>query len=286
MHSNYSDTKTLGPQGSRLILSLYERSRPIFAFGEANEILRSRQTAQKVLGTLIERGIVTRLKSGLFQLVPFELGFEREHLGNPYVVARELVKYRRNTNTKNGESEYYISHGSAMDLHQMVTQPQLIIHTTTTRQVRPRTILGTEFRFVQCKRDHLFGIMDIWVEKSEKVKVSDIERTILDGLKQPEYCGGIGEVAKGMWIKRAEVSPQKLVDYALCLDVGVVIRRLGYLMEMYEIGAASEIERLRSKLTATYHLLDPELSAEGKFFARWRLRCNRSEKELLALRNT
>lgn len=286
MLQDYNDTKTLGPQGSRLLLSLYEMGRPIFAFSEALAILQSREKAQKVIGTLIQRGILTRLKSGLFQIVPFELGFQREHLGNPYLVARELVKCRRTGNTQRGESEYYISHGSAMDLHRMVTQPQLVISATTARQVRPRTILGTEFRFVHCKKNHFFGITDIWLEKSERVKVSDIERTILDGLKQPEYCGGFGEVAKGMWIKRAEITPQRLVDYALRLNVGAVIRRLGYLMEVCKIGDASELERLRSKLTATYHLLDPELPAEGKFLARWRLRLNLSEEELWALRRT
>ncbi len=31
------------------------------------------------------------LKPGLFILVPFELGREREYLGNPYVIARELA---------------------------------------------------------------------------------------------------------------------------------------------------------------------------------------------------
>lgn len=281
--SNYNEIKTLGPQGSYLVLSLYERSRPIFAFGEAQEILRSRQTTQKVLGKLVKRGIVTRLTSGLFQLVPFELGFQREHLGNPYVVARELVKHHRGKAAQISEPEYYLSHASAMDLHQMVTQPQLVVYSTTPRQIRPRTILGTEFRFVRCKEGHLFGTTDMWVEKSEKVKVSDIERTIIDGLKQPEYCGGFSEVVKGFWIKKGEVAPLRLVDYALRLDVGAVISRLGFLMEVFEIDAPSEIERLHNNLTATYHMLDPELPSEGKFLARWRLRLNVTEEELLAL---
>jgi hypothetical protein len=39
-----------------------------------------------------------------------------------------------------------------MDLHAMVTQPQLVVYVTTPRAVRACTILGTEFRFVRCKR--------------------------------------------------------------------------------------------------------------------------------------
>jgi len=41
---------------------------------------------------MVNRGVVTRLKAGLFILVPFELGREREYLGNPFVVARELFE--------------------------------------------------------------------------------------------------------------------------------------------------------------------------------------------------
>ena len=163
----------------------------------------------------------------------------------------------------------------------MTTQPQLVVYTTVTHLVRPRSIVGTEFRFVRCKPADLFGVEEIWVDKHEKVQVSDLERTILDGLKQPDYCGGMIEVAKGFWIKREALDVPKLVDYALKLNIGAVIRRLGFLMELYQLPATAEIERLRDKLTATYHRFDPGLTAEGKFFSRWKLQLNISEAELL-----
>lgn len=40
---------------------------------------------------LLNRGVAARLRPGLFQLVAFELGREKECLGNPYVAARELM---------------------------------------------------------------------------------------------------------------------------------------------------------------------------------------------------
>ena len=55
--------------------------------------------------------------------MPFELGREREYLGNPYVVAREFAD----------TPEYYVSHASAMDLHRMVTQPQLAVFAMSRR---------------------------------------------------------------------------------------------------------------------------------------------------------
>jgi len=118
------------------------------------------------------------------------------------------------------------------------------------------------------------------------VRVSGLERTVLDGLKQSEYCGGFTEVAKGFWMRRDDVDYGELVDHALRLDIGAVIRRLGFLLETFEVDAPRELERLQRKLTATYAILDPLLPDEGKFMARWRLRLNVDPDEILAVVKT
>lgn len=269
--------KTLGPQAARLVTTLHERGRRIFTLAETIEITGLHPpSTRSFLRKLVDRAVAARLRPGLYILVPFELGRAREHLGNPYAVARELTRGRR----------YYISHGSAMDLHGMATQPQLVVHIASPAPIRGRTIFGTEFRFVRCRTPHFFGTMEHWIDKQERVVVSDIERTVLDGLKQPEYCGGVTEVAKGLWMRRGEVDVQRLVDYALRLDIGAVIRRVGFLLETYEVAAPKQIERLRRQLTAAYQLLDPLLPPEGRFLARWRLRLNIDPEEIRAVVRT
>jgi predicted transcriptional regulator of viral defense system len=220
--------------------------------------------------------VATRLRPGVFQLVPPELGRESEYLGNPYVVARELMAGK----------PYFLSHASSMDIHNMVTQPQLVVCVTSPKPMRGRSVLGTEFRFIRCKPEHFFGTTDYWVNKQEKVSVSDLERTVLDGLRQPEYCGGVTEVAKGLWIRRADLDVSRLVDYALRLKVGAVMRRLGFLLEVYDIGTASERERLREHATGTYSPLDPVLPPQGKYTGRWHLRLNVDPDEFRAVIGT
>ncbi len=269
--------KTLGPQAARLVAELHERGRTLFSHPDVEEITSLQaKSARNFVASLVHRGVATRLKPGLFILVPFDLGREGEYLGNPYVVAREFV----------GSDAYYISHASAMDIHQMVTQPQLVVYTTTPQAIRPRVVLGTEFRFVRCKPEHLFGSAWHWVTKTEKVEVSDLERTIIDGLKKSEYCGGFTEIVKGFCMRRDDIDSGKLVDYALRLDVGAVIRRLGFLLETLEVDAPRELERLQEKLTATYAILDPLLPDEGRFVARWRLRLNVDPDEIASVART
>ena len=276
MQTEAHSWKTLGAKSALLVTLLHEKNQQIFTYQNVTELLGiSPELARSFMAKLVARGLVTRLKPGLFILVPFELGREGEFLGNPYRVARELA----------GEGPYYLSYASALSLHQMTTQPQLVLYTSAPRMIRGRTILGTEFRFVQVKPEHLFGLEEFWIDKQEKVWVSDKERTILDGLKLPEYCGGISEVAKAMTMKQRELSAARLVEYAEKLGVGAITQRLGFLMELYGF-ASAEVERLQEQVGTSYALMEPTLPREGKFVARWRLQLNVSSEELKAVGRT
>ncbi len=269
--------KTIGPQAAHLLAQLQERRHLIFALPEVVEITGLKAaSARSFIRTLVQRGVAARLRPGLFNLVPFELGQDKEYLGNPYVVARELVRGH----------DYFISHASAMEIHRMTTQPQLVVYATSPRPPRNRKIFGTEFRFVRCPPARFFGFTEHWATNEEKVRVSDLERTVLDGVRLPRRCGGITEVAKGFWMRRSDIDAKKLVDYALRLDCGSALGRLGYLMELLEIGIASDLDALRRKLSSAYALLDPVLPREGKFIAKWRLRLNVSPDELRAVLHT
>jgi predicted transcriptional regulator of viral defense system len=270
-------SKTVGPQTAHLIAALYDRAQTIFTNSDVTAITGLEANSARSLVRKAEaRGLVTRLKPGLFVLVPPELGSATEFSGNPYLTARAMV----------GGSDYYISHSSAMELHRMVTQPQFTVFTSTPKRLRARIIHGTEFRFVFVQAGHLFGVGTHWITKQDSVRISDLERTLIDGLRQPEYCGSIAEVAKGLWMRREDLKTSRAIDYALRLQVGSVIRRLGYLLELYNLAPESELQRLRSALTVTYSLLDPVMPKEGSSMASWRLRLNVAPEELEAIRST
>ena len=269
--------KTLGSKAASLIAALYEGKRPIFRLKDVQKILGvGKPSATNFVRKLVNRGVASRLKPGLFILVPFELGKEREYLGEPLIAAREIA----------GGKGYYFSHGSAMQIHQMLTQPQLLVYASVLKPRRPVHVLGAEFQFIHTPKKYFFGVTDHWATKEMQVKVSDLEKTVIDGLRQPEYCGGLTEVAKGLWMRRQDMNPDRLIEYAKKTGIGAVIRRLGYLMELYKIGTAQNIDALRHSLTETYMRLDPRLPTEGKFLSRWRLQLNVSPEELLAVVRT
>ncbi len=269
--------KTVGRQTARLLTALYDRAQSTFTLADAEKITGlSSNLASSLLHKAVGRGLVSRLKPGVFIIVPPELGSSAEYAGDPYLTAVRLA----------GKAPCFISHASAMEIHRMVTQPQLVVFASSLKRIRSRKLRGTEFRFVLIRPEQYFGVMKHWVTKQETIDISDLERTVIDGLRQPEYCGGVTEVAKGLWMRHQDMRAAKLVDYALRLRVGTVSRRLGYLLELYAIAPESELARLRGSLTATYAPLDPMLPEKGPHLKRWRLQLNISPRELEAVRAT
>lgn len=269
--------KTLGPRASYLVTTLYEQNKSIFRLKDVQDILRINKLYSRIfVRKLVNKGVVTRLRPGLFILVPFEMGKESKYIGNPYIVAHEIMR----------EKDYYLSHATAMEIHGLVTQPQLVIYISTLKPRRTINTLGVEFKFIYTKKNLFFGLINHWVTKQEKVIVSDLERTIIDGLKNPEYCGGLTEVAKGLWMRQQDINITKLIQYAVKTGIGAVLRRLGFLLELYKIGTVENWEILRSRLTETYVRLDPLLPSEGKYLRKWRLLLNVSPEELLSVVRT
>jgi len=258
-------------------MALYDSGQTTFTNADASRITGLKlPLASSLLHKAANRGLVSRPKRGLFAIVPPELGSSVEYSGNPYLVARYLA----------GSAPYYLSYASAMELHRMVTQPQFTVFVSSTKRIHNQTLQGTKFRFVLLKRAHFFGTVKNWVTKQESVEISDLERTIIDGLRQPEYCGGMTDIAKGLWMRRADMNVQKLLDYATRLSIGSVKRRIGYLLESFGLASEQQLLAFRKSLTATYVPLDPLLPRQGPHLAKWRLQINVSPEEIEAARNS
>ncbi len=166
----------------------------------------------------------------------------------------------------------------------MVTHPVLKVYITLSKKERKRKktkIIGNvTFEFICTSEKNIWGIKEQWVTKTEKIKVSQIEKTIIDCLYQPKYCGGILEVATGIWMQKENINYDQLIAYALKYDRNIVIKRLGYILESLNLQNSNYLGRLKARINEKYYILDPLLDTNETYKNSWKLIANISPQEL------
>jgi predicted transcriptional regulator of viral defense system len=270
-------SKTLGTENSRLFTTLAGQGRIVFSIDEAQKITGKGYAAtQQALLRLTKAGWLVKLGAGKYAIVPVSAGEEAVPEANRLVIARELTS----------GAPYYISHDSALEVHNMLTRPVTSVTISLPRRLKSRTILKVSYRFVTAKSDDMWGYAPVWVSPGEQVQVSDPERTILDGLARPDLCAGVSEVVTGLLIRKDDLDWEQLADYARRLGSQAVAKRLGYLLELYGLGTPQTLAGLQKLVGPSYALLDPLLPADGSFLARWRLQINIDAEVLKGIATT
>lgn len=263
--------KTLGKISAKLIRKLHDENRSIFEINHAQNILgKSYNAIVDLLRDLVKRKIIIRLKAGKYLIIPQEMGSGENYLGNWYIAVKEIINSRK----------YYIAFYSAMNYWGMLTQPLIkIFITTPKRQIVPREMIGRMI-FITVKENSIWGIKEEWINSKEKIRISDIEKTIIDCLTYPKYCGGITEIAKGIWMAKDKLDYKTLLNYANRYNKNVVAKRLGYLLELLNIGDSNIILELKKYVKDRYDLFDPTLSIKRINKNSWRLIDNVGQKQI------
>jgi len=137
--------------------------------------------------------------------------------------------------------------------------------------------------FIFVKGKSIWGIKEEWVTKTEKVRISDLERTIIDAVAHPQYCGGITEIAKGIWLAKERIDYERLKNYVDKYGKNVMAKRLGYILEILKIEQPALLEQCKKYIRKRYDLFDPALPGEKIDKNNWHLIDNVGQKQILDL---
>jgi predicted transcriptional regulator of viral defense system len=267
------NAKTLGPAATGVLLRLAEQGKKVFSVADAQAIYKKNpKVTANLLRKLAEKGWLVRLKAGKYLIVPLEAGLSAIPMADRYVIAGEIL----------GPVPYYISHYSAMELHQMTTQPAHTVYATVPRQRQGRVIAGVEYYFVYASERFFWGWSMMWVNAQDQVPVSDLEKTVLDCAVRPQLCGGLAQLGRGLWQQKDTLDENRLVQYVERVNHKAAAKRIGFLLETYGLGRRETIDALQSLISRGYDLLDPTLASEGPHRPRWRVRVNLDPEELKA----
>ena len=180
-----------------------------------------------------------------------------------------------------------ISHWSAMHYHGLTEQvPRTVFVLTTTETSAPRMrsagsstpgggvyLAGdTMYRFVRVRPDRLFGTEQVWAHDA-RVIITDLERTLLDGLSRPRLCGDFAEVLHAFEVAMDRVDVKRITKYAVRLGTATA-KRLGWVLAYYGCKSSGSWPARRSFLPEGYRTLDPTGPRKGRCNACWMVQEN------------
>lgn len=260
--------------GVELVRKLAGEGDRIFTSARARELAPavglSEGYLRQALHHLARSGWVIRLRKGLYALSSTVPGVTPAH---EFELAMALVEPAA------------ISHLSALHHHGMTEQaPRKVFVLTTTDTSVPRkrgveashdrrgfSVGDTTYQFVQVKPERFFGTEKVWIGEA-RVTITDPERTLLDGLSMPQYCGDFAEVLHAFEARGSDLNLPRTVEYALKLDAATV-KRLGWVLENQGVDP-SRLELLAALPIKGYRKLDPTGPRKGPCNTRWMIQEN------------
>ncbi|MCP3973013.1 MAG: hypothetical protein GY720_00805 [bacterium] len=208
----------------------------------------SNAEASDVLGRMVKMQLATRVRRGLYLLKP------ATEIGTPTLG----VDAYRAAIAITDPSPAYIGFYTALHHHALVVRPATTVYVASAVRRRSRTIGGVPVRFVTVRPDRLFG-----TTLEDGVPWSDLERTLVDAVNRPQYCGEMDTVI-GAFHRSADVlRVDKLTSYLRRLNVSSVTRRTQYIMSrlgLTQDGAGPS----PAKKHRRYSPLDPARPNEGQ----------------------
>ncbi len=258
--------KYISTQSNQLLFYFTEQGKSGFTYQEAFKALpNSKKTAVlELLSDMTKRGLLMRLKEGVYYIIPYEADAET-FMPDWHLLAEHLV----------GDAKHYIGYYSALQIHNLITQPSLKEQIVVSKQVYPSEIKIKEvpFQFIYHNEKHFFGAKKIWIDSFNKVLCSDLEKTFIDCLFKPDYAGGVVEVGKALYVSKDKIKYKTLLEYAKKFGSQAVIKRLGFLLEVLEINT-NIIDDLQKLKNNAYSPLDTELPKIGRRISRWGIQQN------------
>ena len=257
-----SISEGIGQKGVQLIANLKDTGKRVFRTEDALKALEGNQHAVNILLSKLEKkGLILRLERGKYLIIPPEAWKSGEYLEEGIVLASSLI------------SPYYLSFWTALNYYGFTEQPSRTIFIATQKVKVQVNIKGLIFKFVKISPTKFFGFESLRIG-DQVVNIATQEKTIIDCLDQPRYCGEITEAAKGIWNGRNEINWPTLLNDALRMNNSAILKRLGFIMESLGIKKAAVIRKLQENIGQGYSLLEPNGNRNGKYNRRWRLLLN------------
>jgi len=223
-----------------------------FDFGEAVTLSGNPKTAGSAIYSLKKRGLVQSVKRNLYVMISMETG---SPAASPYEIASHVTK------------SAYVSHHSAFEYYGMANQVFREIYISSKERFNDFEFDGRSYRYVASK-------LDLGVCSKNKLKITDLERTVIDGVKDLNKIGGLEELMRCLSMITF-IDENKLLDYLKAYDNMFLYQKTGYILSNFKKSvkiSADFFDACKARVNKSVRYLYPDIIKETPILNKdWRL---------------
>lgn len=225
---------------------------------------RSSRTSNNLLGRYVRAGRLVRVRRGLYAVVP--PGVDPQHATvDPYLVATKLA------------DDAVVAYHAALQFHGKAYSVWRRYHYVSRARGRPTRFRNLRFVPVQAplavrSLPDLGGGVVEQRHAGGVVRVTTLERTLVDVLDKPDRAGGWEEVFRSLEMVEF-FDLDAVADYALKLGTSLTVARVGFYLEHHRDTLMVEdhhLEALRPHVPTQPLYLDSRRES-GRLVADWNL---------------
>ncbi len=189
----------------------------------------------RLLADIAQKGYAHRLQAGRYLV-------ELEGAGPQEMPLVEALEPLAATLLDKMRVPYYLSWHTALYHYGLLEQQATRIFCGIPRQKKSVRFGNFEVRFIKVSRDSFFGIEPA-IGFEQPVVMANVEKALLDSLSRPDLTGTFPTVigAFESAVNRGLVDGEKLAAYTTQLGSQALTRRVGFLMDRYELDGSAPL---------------------------------------------
>ena len=178
-----------------------------FDLSEATDIFNNVNTAKSALLFLKKKGYIQSIKRNLYAAISLET---HSPVSTPFEIATHITK------------SAYVSHHSAFEYYGLTNQVFTDIYVSSDERFNSFDYDGRTYRYISSKSAK-------GITSSRKLRVTGIERTLVDSIKDFSKIGGLEEL-KNCISMITMIDENKVLDCLKDYDNGFLYKKTGYLI--------------------------------------------------------
>lgn len=226
----------------------------VFSVADVDALTGNVHTARSMLARLVNKDLVRKIRSNMYTAVNPATG--------GVVASKHQIACAVN-------STAYLTHHTAFEFYGLANQVYYEVYVASEPRFKDFEFEGITYRRVSPKIN--LGVVE--PRNTQGIRVTDLERTVIDSIKDFERIGGFEELLNCLSLV-PYLDEAKLRAYLDAYGVQALYQRAGYLLEHFgeELQLSREfIEYCQNQVGKSTRYLSEEAKHMGVYVREWRL---------------